>query len=165
MSTISENYSWVDARLEELYHGYALTKDNWEEFYDAGLLTENWAWVDAALEKQYYNTEFLPCPAPFNWVDYRNNNQFEIEERRPRAESDISDYSNAVEWIISQSDITANKNEQYNYCMATADDYESVISSLDLNSELYIAYDSDSNSNSDSNYDSDYEITNTYGWH
>lgn len=105
---LEENYSWVDKRLQELYYGYAITMDNWEEYYDAGLLTENWAWVDAALEKQC-STDFLPCPAPLSWVRYRSfERQHSIEKRA---------FNN------------------YTYCLATADECESVSSSLDLNSD------------------------------
>lgn len=122
---LEENYSWVDKRLQELYHGYALTMDNWEEFYDADLLTENWAWVDAALEKQC-STDFLPCPAPLSWVRYRSFERQHSIEKRDRAESDIFDYSEEVERAFNN----------YTYCLATADECESVSSSsLDLNSD------------------------------
>lgn len=121
---LEENYSWVDKRLQELYHGYALTMDNWEEFYDADLLTENWAWVDAALEKQC-SSDFLPCPAPLSWVRYRSFERQHSIEQRDRAELDIFDYSEEVERAFNN----------YTYCLATADECESVSSSLDLNSD------------------------------
>ena len=37
---LSENYSWVDDRLNELYNGYSITTDNYDEFELAGLLNE-----------------------------------------------------------------------------------------------------------------------------
>jgi hypothetical protein len=149
-SLLEEKYAWVDARLEELYHGYALTMDNWEDFYDAGLLTENWSWVDAELEKQY---DFLPCPAPVNWVRYRSyDRQHSIEsesepEQRPRAESDISDYSDDVDRALNRMFL---KDRYYNYCMAIADECSS---SINLNSD------------SEGDEELDYEFNSTYGWY
>ncbi len=37
---LSENYSWIDERLNELYNGYSITTDNYDEFEIAGLLSE-----------------------------------------------------------------------------------------------------------------------------
>lgn len=48
---LQEKYAWVDQRLSEMYHNYALTGDNCNEYQDAGLLTENYAWVDRKLEE------------------------------------------------------------------------------------------------------------------
>jgi hypothetical protein len=47
-----ENYAWVDQRLEELYHSYALTQDNLDDFINAGLMKEHYAWVDEYLRFQ-----------------------------------------------------------------------------------------------------------------
>lgn len=149
---LEENYSSVDSRLEELYHGYALTMDNWEEFYDAGLLKENWAWVDAELEKQCLIPDYLPCPAPISWVSYRSyDNQCILEPvQRSRAESDILDHSDIIERAI---------NIQYNYCIASADEFESVSSSIDLGSDL------DYNDLEFDDSEFECEFKSPYGWY
>lgn len=38
---LNENYSWIDERLNELYNGYSITTDNYDEFETAGLLSED----------------------------------------------------------------------------------------------------------------------------
>lgn len=101
-SVFTENYAWVDQRLEELYYSYALTADNCDEFQDAGLLTEKWDWVDDLLHKKYSDecyddeTEVLLCPAPLSWVDYRERCvHIPLEEvlgKRKRSASDKYDY-------------------------------------------------------------------------
>jgi len=50
----SEKFDWVDQRLQEMYHGYAFTSDNCDDFMEAGLLGERWSWVDQRLEELYY---------------------------------------------------------------------------------------------------------------
>jgi hypothetical protein len=109
-SDFSENYAWVDKRLDELYYSYSLTADNCDEFQDAGLLTENCAWVDDLLQKkfcdeycdEYYDvgsddeTEIHLCPAPLYWVDYRERCEHmpleEVLGKRKRSASDKYDY-------------------------------------------------------------------------
>lgn len=59
---LQENYDWVDKRLGELYHSYALSDDS----------SEKWSLVDSDIENQYNSIEFLPCPAPVVWVNYRS---------------------------------------------------------------------------------------------
>ena len=54
-SILVENYAWVDKHLEEMYHGYALTFYNYDEYDSVGLLNENWSWVDKKLAKQCIN--------------------------------------------------------------------------------------------------------------
>ena len=54
----TENYAWVDERLNELYYGYALTDENIDEFEEMGLLNENYAWVDERLNELYYGYEY-----------------------------------------------------------------------------------------------------------
>ena len=155
---LNENYSWVDKHLEQKYHNYAINMDNWMDYYDAGLLTENWAWVDQLLEKQYTNIDFMPCPAPICWVRYRSfDKQYSIEndiienEKRTRAESDISKYSDKIEDIYN-SFILQNSYNNYNYYLKLEDEYES---SIDLGS--------------DTDYDSDGiiedQFSSPYGWY
>jgi hypothetical protein len=49
---LNENYSWIDERLNELYNGYSITTDNYDEFEMAGLLGE-----DSALLENFWNPE------------------------------------------------------------------------------------------------------------
>jgi hypothetical protein len=49
---LNENYSWIDERLNELYNGYSITADNYDEFEMAGLLGE-----DSALLDNFWNQE------------------------------------------------------------------------------------------------------------
>ena len=105
----SENYAWVDRRLEELYYGYALTADNCDEFQDAGLLREKWAWVDDLLrvkysdkyDDKYYDDEeigVLLCPPPLSWVDYRERyEQMPLEEVLGKRKRTASEQYDCVE--------------------------------------------------------------------
>jgi hypothetical protein len=118
-----EKYAWVDQRLNELYHNYALTADNCDEYEAAGLLTENWAWVDDSLRKKYYSYALtsencdeyeeagLLCPAPLAWVDYRERDEnCSLEEdtqesvlgKCSRSESDISDDEEEVTRVVKR---------------------------------------------------------------
>ena len=152
----SENYAWVDRRLEELYYGYALTADNCDEFQDAGLLTEKWAWVDDLLHKKYSDecyddeTEVLLCPAPLSWVDYRERyEQMPLEEvlgKRKRTASeqydcvedctddedyDDEDYDDAVSSLgcdVEQCSQDADKNFVGLQFLEQSDGYESELS-------------------------------------
>ncbi len=135
---LHENWAWVDKRLEELYHGYGLTEDNFEDYIDAGLLGERWDWVDNELQNQY-NAEFedcLPRPAPLSWVLYkRYSSQHCLEEeeevRRSRAESDISDHSDEVEEALKRLDTGMFTNE-YLHMYAVADEVSSLEAEADF---------------------------------
>lgn len=88
---LKENWDWVDKRLEELYHGYALTSDNYDEYIDAGLLVERGAWVDEKLQRQFdvEIKDIILCPASMSWVLYDETpKQYCLE-----AEPDISNHS------------------------------------------------------------------------
>ena len=134
---IVENWAWVDQRLEEVYHGYGLTKDNCDDYIDAGLLVERWDWLDTELQNQY-SAEFedrIPCPAPIAWVLYKNyESQYCLEEeRRSRAESDISDHSDEVERVLKRLDcqsplLTGMFPIEYSHMYAVADEVSSVSS-------------------------------------
>lgn len=50
VSLLTENYAWVDERLEDMYYRYALTVENFDEFKEAGLLKDTWAGVEVLLE-------------------------------------------------------------------------------------------------------------------
>ena len=118
-----EKYTWVDQRLNEFYHNYALTADNCDEYEAAGLLTENWAWVDDSLRKKYYSYALtsencdeyeeagLLCLAPLAWVDYRERDKhYSLEEdtrelvigKCSRSESDISDHEEEVTRVFKR---------------------------------------------------------------
>ena len=104
-SYLRECWSWVDKQLEELYYGYALTVENSDEYMAVGLLTENWAWVDNKLEAMCRAKDLrILCPAPISWVYYRDDDTtVPLEEKhRRRAESDISDYSDEVDRVMSR---------------------------------------------------------------
>jgi len=69
-----ENWGWVDERLRELYYGYGLNEETFDEYLGEGLLKENWAWVDKKLSEKY---ELKPVEdvslrqCPLTWMDYR----------------------------------------------------------------------------------------------
>jgi len=69
-----ENWGWVDERLRELYYGYGLNEETFDEYLVEGFLKENWAWVDERLSEKYdlKHVEDLPLPqCPLTWMDYR----------------------------------------------------------------------------------------------
>ena len=153
-----ENYAWVDQCLKELYHSYALTADNYDEYEAAGLMTENWSWIDDSLREKYsyiLRTGLL-CPAPLGWVDYRQkfvHHSLEEDEdtqdsflgKRKRAESDISDHEDEVLRAIirlnCQSPIPSNQylylksEDTYSDICNADDDCSSEVSTL-LDEEL-----------------------------
>jgi hypothetical protein len=89
-SLLIENYAWVDKLLRQKFYNYALTIDNCDEFYSAGILPEN------------YNFEL----------------EEEIEKPvRKRSEDDISDYEDNINRILNrlgcQSPIPSNEYIKY----------------------------------------------------
>lgn len=69
-----ENWGWVDERLRELYYGYALNEETYDEYQGDGLFKENWAWVDESLSEKYdlepvEDVSLTQCP--LTWMDYR----------------------------------------------------------------------------------------------
>ncbi len=116
---LQENYDWVDKHLEELYYGYALTEDNYDEYINCDLISDKWSSMDSDLENQNNNIDFLPCPASIVWVNYRSfPSQHRIEsmddfvEHRNRAESDISDHIEEIYRAVSCSTVN---NDYYDY--------------------------------------------------
>jgi hypothetical protein len=111
-----EKYDWVDIRLRELYYGYALTADNYDEFKASGLFLENYAWIDRRLEEMYNNEGKVLMLAPFTWVNYRNQtdkkfnclleedneDNSELVIKRKRSNDDISDYMDAIDRAIKR---------------------------------------------------------------
>ena len=112
-----ENYAWVDECLRQMYYGYALTVENYDEFEDAGLLTEdgpllteNWAWVDDNLEEMCMPMERMPILAPDEWADCSFNDLVCIEgfkdefmsKKRSRSERDISDFEECIDNVIKR---------------------------------------------------------------
>ena len=105
-----ENYAWVDECLRQMYYGYALTMENYDEFEDAGFLNENWAWVDDSLEEMYMPIERMPVLAPDEWADCSYNQLVCIEgfkdefmsKKRTRSERDISDYEECIDKVIKR---------------------------------------------------------------
>lgn len=71
-SLLHENYAWVDERLAEMYHIYALTDLNYDEYETAGVIKENWDWVDKRLNEMCEISEHslihLTCPPPEPWT-------------------------------------------------------------------------------------------------
>lgn len=132
---LQENSAWVDQRLEELYHGYGLTAENCDDYIDAGLLAERSAWVDAELQTQCdsefddTHDQYILCPAGMSWVLYKNYDTQHCleEERRSRAESDISDHSDEVEQALKRVDTGMFTNE-YLHIYAVADEVSSASS-------------------------------------
>ena len=71
-----ENWGWVDERLRELYYGYALNEETYDEYQGDGLFKENWAWVDESLSEKYdlepiAVEEVYLTQCPLTWMDYR----------------------------------------------------------------------------------------------
>lgn len=105
---LKEKWDWVDRYLEELYYGYALTCENYDEYLAAGMMAEKWGWMDYDLENQYNREDDMRilCPAPISWINGAEKTEkhilLEEEEQRSRAESDISDYSDTVERVVNQ---------------------------------------------------------------
>ena len=133
---MQENWAWVDQGLEELYNGYGVPSDNCDDCIDAGLLIERWDSLNNEMENQY-SIEFedlIPCPAPICWVLYKNFDSqhcLEEEERRSRAESDISDHSDKVERALKRLECqspmpTGMFPIDYLHVYAVADEAESV---------------------------------------
>lgn len=138
---MQDNWAWVDQRLEELYHGYGLTYENYDDYIDACLLVEMSSWVDNEQENQYSNEfkDCYPCPAPICWVLYKNIDSQHCleEEQRSRAESDISDHSDKVKRVLKRLDCqsplpTRMCQNDYSDLYAIADESESM-NSLEAN--------------------------------
>lgn len=91
---LSEKYNWVDKRLYEKYYGYALSCENVDEFIEAGFLGEQSSWIDFALEKMCNPTIPPLCPTSPCWI-------MDPQFNRKRAESDISDYEEEIDRIMS----------------------------------------------------------------
>lgn len=69
-SLLQENYAWVDERLAEMYHIYALTDENYDEYEEAGVIKEHWDWVDKRLNEMCDISEhsILLSPTPLSWT-------------------------------------------------------------------------------------------------
>jgi hypothetical protein len=133
---MQENWGWVDQRLKEMYHGYGLVSDNFDDYIASGLLVEMSSWVDNDLQNQY-SSEFedrYPCPAPVCWVFYKDlDSQHCLEEKeevcRSRAESDISDHFDEVERVLKRLNCQSPlPTGMYPYYNVYADEVESMIS-------------------------------------
>lgn len=128
---LKENWNWVDKRLEELYHGYALTSDNYDEYIDAGLLVERGAWVDEKLQRQFdvEIKDIILCPASMSWVLYEETpKQYCLE-----AEPDISNHSSDEECSLNMIDIESFPPHPIDnsYWDAVADEVASVASDFE----------------------------------
>ena len=128
---LNENYSWVDQHLREQYYNYALTKDNYDEFREAGLFEENSAWIDEHLFNQDYDyvssemvdddqDEIQAISGKCNWVDeyeclqkmYKSDNDslFANTSDRNSVSSSTSDNS-SIRRRRAESDISDNEAE------------------------------------------------------
>jgi hypothetical protein len=99
------------------------------------ILKENYKWVDERLSAMQYSTHydyddceecgFIPCPCPIAWVDYRYNHIAHgiedpdpvdvIENKRKRAESDISDHEEQVKNAFKKMKINDNSESKYKF--------------------------------------------------
>jgi hypothetical protein len=98
-SLLIENYAWVDKLLRQKFYNYALTIDNYDEFYSAGILPENYNFelekeIEKPLRKRSKNDIYnyknninkklnrLGCqsPIPSNEYKYVDNKMEEMEE-------------------------------------------------------------------------------------
>jgi hypothetical protein len=128
---LKENWNWVDKRLEELYYGYGLTSDNYDDYIDAGLLVEMGAWVDEKLQSQF-DVEFedkILCPASMSWVLYKETpKQYCLE-----AEPDISNHSSDEECALNMIDVESFPPHPIDnsYLYAVADEVSSMLSDLE----------------------------------
>jgi hypothetical protein len=87
---LKENYAWVDERLREMYYGYALTSDNYDEFKYNGLLKENYDWVDRKLEEMCKQDEVNNhLFQSLNWCNYKSEAQTDCIKDKQSVESSI----------------------------------------------------------------------------
>jgi hypothetical protein len=154
-SSLNENSAWVDQRLEELYYGYGLTSDNCDDYIDAGLLVERWSWLDEALQAQYDSEfddtldQYILCPAGLSWVLYKNYDAQHCleEESRSRAESDISDYAEAVDGVLKHLECHSPlpllpSPIDYSYLYAVSDEIVDVDNDDDFENMSSISFES-----------------------
>jgi hypothetical protein len=87
---LKENYAWVDERLREMYYGYALTSDNYDEFKYNDLLKENYDWVDRKLEEMCKQDEVdNQVFQSLNWCNYKSEAHADCIKDKQSDESSI----------------------------------------------------------------------------
>jgi hypothetical protein len=130
---LQENYDWVDKRLGELYHSYALSDDS----------SEQWSSVDSDIENQYNSLEFLPCPAPVVWVNYRSQpsqHRIESTENLEQRDREESDHIEEIYRAVSYSNIN---NDYYDYYVDILSPRTSDFDQIHYNSEELSDVDND----------------------
>jgi hypothetical protein len=114
----SENYSWADERLQELYNHYSITPENIEDFMEAGLLNERWAYVDERLEELYGDAN--------NDEDLELSDEYLLEKKRAWKVSDLKEdkeiaalsFQNNYTFEPISNPFCSLIVEQYNYVTA-----------------------------------------------
>ena len=97
-----EQYSWVDARLSEMYNRYALTSENIDDYMEAGLLNERWAWADSLLETKAQETPSTLRKRKFS----------EIEESEDEDDSSIDEEPASILGKRKYSEMEKNIDEE-----------------------------------------------------
>lgn len=162
-----ENWGWVDKRLEEIYHNYGVTEENYDDYIDAGLLNERWDWIDDELQRRddeiqrWFENEEPLRPAPLNWVFYKDKpKQYSLEEMPNRLECQsplaidiyLADYyfANDVtsEYLeFSQCSPISLSGSRCSELTKTIDDiddaYDAYDDAYDSDADAYDAYDAD----------------------
>jgi hypothetical protein len=102
---LTENYAWVDNLLREKYYKYALTIENYDEFYSAGILPKNYDFDFEEIENPVCkrsedeifdykdNSNRLGCqsPIPSNEYKYVRQNKNKVEDDCSLLVSELTD--------------------------------------------------------------------------
>ena len=106
---LTENYAWVDNLLREKYYNYALTIENYDEFYSAEILPKNYDFVFEEIDKPVHkrsedeifdykdNSKIilnrLGCqsPIPSNEYKYVSQNKNKVENDCSLLVSELTD--------------------------------------------------------------------------
>ncbi len=123
---LQENYAWVDNLLREKYYNYALTIENCDEFYCAGILNENYDFEKPVRKRSEddisdYKDNIdrilkrLGCqsPIPSNEYKYVNNKKVEYDCISV-VSSELTDDEDDYEFVIleTENDIYGKKIEE-----------------------------------------------------
>jgi hypothetical protein len=128
---LTENYAWVDNLLREKYYKYALTIENYDEFYSAGILPKNYDFdfeeienpVCKRFEDKIFdykdNSNRLGCqsPIPSNEYKYVRQNKNKVEDDCISVVSELTDDEDNYEFVIleTENDIYGKKIEEDTY--------------------------------------------------
>ena len=133
---LKENFAWVDKRLEQLYYGYALTSENYEDF------------------EYLYNNKYSDVDSILGVKDsILGVKEYSILGKRKRSDSDISEYE---EDRIQDNNVYYDFDE-YDYIYKT-DNEEDDLESISLSVSDYDFKSVASDQNVIENYSSDWTI-------